>query len=444
MKIFRKKLLICLASLLYVALATVPAGAINVSSSPEYSSTERIINAAGGFDYLPNGDILSVVGDQSSGVDTKVTVYLSEANGDFSPAGASPLATIVLPAYTYLSFFTMSPDGSFGIFGTSSDGVEDALFRFDVASNSISYLTNVSGSYDLTFIDNATGYISYNPNFGSTNILAKFELFPYAITLIPFANIFGAPSGPITVDPFGYLHYVKSTYAFPPPPNSNNLMRFSRDQINNALRTATILGESDSAYVTPIDGGSDIIFSPETALNGQLIISNSNTGKLLQLSQSSGYKAVEFASISDTPLPASPTILNAFKNSRQFRAGASPLPKIGISLAKDGYTSFSVLELEYKPTTIKPSTLSNSRNTVRIVLNQVQDPEVKYSLNLYRQYVSRGRVKVQKIKTSDQQSNVFTVKKLKRGTYYYTYKTKKKFGKQTQSSLTSSVTYFDL
>lgn len=438
----RLKILVALATVLTWSVST--ARAIDISVSPEFSTRERVINAAGGFDYLPDGDIISVVADYTSGVDTKATIYISEANGDFVPAGAQSLASVSLPMFTYLSFLAVSPDGTFAVFGTSSDGISDALYRFDVASRTISPLGNVSGSYDLTFIDNQAGYISYNPGFGSTNILARINFSTTPPTISPFAEIYGAPSGPLTVDPFGYLHYVKSTYAFPPPPNSNVLMRFSKEQIDSAISTAAILTESDSAYLTQIDGGSDIIFSPDMAPNGQLLISNSSAGKLLQISQATGYKPADFLFISDSPISPAPTILNAFKNPRRFRSGASPLPKFGVSLAKNGYTSFSVAEVELKPTVIKPATLSNSRNTIRIVLNPVEDAGVKYSLNLYRQYVSRGRVRVSRVKTKDQSSNVFTVRRLKRGTYFYSYKTKKTVGDKTESSLSSPVIYFGL
>jgi hypothetical protein len=432
--------------LLMIYLIALPAlvCAANFSVPPEFSTRERLINAAGGFDYLPNGDILSVAGDASSGTETKVTVYLSEANGDFFPAGAVQLASTTLAPFTYLSFLTISPDGTFAIFGTSSDGIADALYRFDIATRTISFLVNVSGIYDLTFIDNLSGYVSYNPGFGSTNILAKFYLGTTPPTFIPFAEIYGVPSGPLTVDPFGFVHYVKSTYAFPPPPNSNVLMQFSKEQIDNAINSAIILTEADSAHLIPIDGGSDIIFSPDTTPDGQLLISNSTAGKLVQLSKATGYKPADFMTISDAPIQPSPTILNAFKDSRRFKAGASPLPKFGISLAKNGYTSFTVAEVELKPTVIKPLTLSSSRNTVQIVLNPVQDSGVKYSLSLYRQYLSRGKLKTTKIKTPDQTSNVFTVKKLKRGTYFYTYRTKRTVGGLTETSLNSPVIHFGL
>ena len=257
--------------------------ALTVAESPAqiqvpmgYTVESINANCGGGIDYLPGGDILGIY--QDLGYPTTGYLVEVDANGDGVPS--APQQLYALGSGVYGSFVRVSPSGGFAIFGESSNGV---IRHIDLSGHSVVQIATVAYNNDLSFIDYHYCYLSANPEYNpqtwesGPNRIYHWDLDTGIRTVV--VEIPDTPSGPIDVDDSGNLYYVRGTGAYPPPPNSFALLKYSAAALAQALQTETALGENDAQQIALLDGGYKVAWHS----SGYCFVSDSNNGKIYKI-----------------------------------------------------------------------------------------------------------------------------------------------------------------
>jgi len=212
------------------------------------------VDCSGGLDFLPNGDMVGLGFNPS----WQLELFRFDANNDGDPAGREALYTF--PGFAWGSFVKVSPSGTFVIMGESMAG---SIVKYDLISGVSTDLSAVMNNYDLEFTDDRNVYLSANPDYDPWDPASKPSSQVYHWDLdsnerVAVAEIEG-PSGPIALDDAGNLYYVKSTYVFPAPDGSHELLRFKNEDLRNAIQSGSALDESSADVMATLDSVYNIV-----------------------------------------------------------------------------------------------------------------------------------------------------------------------------------------
>jgi len=275
---------------------------------------------------LPNGDLVTYDG---------LSVDRWTAGGAF----VQNLATFQV--FGFPSFVRVRPDGTEVLIGESSN---HAIHRVPLDGSGEILVANVVFNFAAAFETNDDLILSAaTGDFGPQNEILRLDLTSGQETTIA---VVPGPSGPVAFDLNGDLLYATQSTAFPPPPGSTDVVRWTSTQITSgaqlSLVDATVVSAGfdggGSMAVDPVSGvaylaetnfdipvnrivrvGSSaatstvVVDSTETL--GQLQFTNAGGAGSFEAFQPSGgsqlrYSATDFATIDDLALldPARPTL----------------------------------------------------------------------------------------------------------------------------------------
>ena len=224
---------------------------VDLTLNEGYDSEEFPHNCAGGFDFLPNGDVIAIEYDWMYLPD----IFIFDANGDGIPATPQIIGSLVSGYYG--SFIKVSPDGDYALFGsTAMQGDPHYIEKIDLSDYSITQVVQLQGNFDLAFIDNEQVLISANADWNpaTPNCIHYLDInHPDEMRVI--ASIDDTPSGPLELNDAGDLYYMKSTNIYPAPPDSHHLFKFTAPQIYGAVNQGVVLSEGDSQIDIIFDTG---------------------------------------------------------------------------------------------------------------------------------------------------------------------------------------------
>ncbi|GEM_PF-2505595 len=252
----------------------------------------------GGFDFLPNGDI---VGLRSTPSFDALELVLIDANGDNNPSNPQVLHSI--SGFLFGTFVKVSPSGNTVIFAES---VNYNIYRYDFASGQTTLLTNLNGVFDAAFVDEENMYLSAGSFSGTGDVWYWNRAGGQDPQLILSVTTGDAAAGGIATDDVGTLYYVKTSNVFPPPPNSHVLYRFDYEKVLGVLNNANpVLQLSDGEVIASMDTGYNIqvnafadIFISQTGSTGQLgVYRVKKDGTITRFLQFNGLSGSEFLSI---------------------------------------------------------------------------------------------------------------------------------------------------
>ncbi len=307
-----------------------PVKAQEVTVQEGYASKENAMNAGGGFDYLPNGDVIAITYENDGGAPS---IYIFDANGDGVPAAPETVGT--LPVGSYGSFIKASPDGTFALLGVTGSGSSHDLIKVNLSDYSMATLTQVSGNFDLLFLDNERVLVSANSSFS-----------PEVPNQILFLNlnkpddkkavieIQDTPSGGIVRNSVRDIYYLKGTRG-DPFPGSHKLLKFKASQIKSAIENGTILQEADSQINIALDGGYDVAVNPFNDL-----FVSSLDGKITKINEKDG-TTEEFCTAANGHF----SYLSFYRRGNFFNPFEPSPAKLAASMADATYANSYLLEL---------------------------------------------------------------------------------------------------
>jgi hypothetical protein len=260
-----------------IAIACVTHGAVQLPSGYEAKVLGQ--NFGGGFDYLPNGDIIGMYVDTTGAI--KSYIGMIDANGDGIPAGVEKKYDF--GSVVWGAFVKVSPAGTMALFGESTNY---KVYLLDLRDYAVSEIVpqggSFDGAFDCAFIDDSHCYLSANPAWGTVNKILHLNLATGAITEI--ASIDGTYSGPIDVDGEGNLYYVKGKANYPVKPGDFTILRFNASDLAAVLGGAPVIGMPDAAVVAGgLDGGYDVAWHS----SGAIYVSDANNGKVYKVNPDS-------------------------------------------------------------------------------------------------------------------------------------------------------------
>jgi hypothetical protein len=313
----KKMISLCSAA---IALASaVSLAAVKVEEGYEATSIDQ--DFGGGFDYLPNGDIIGMYVDRLGSENAFVGII--DANGDGSPAGVDKKYDYGEPLFG--SFVKVAPDGSIALF---ADSINYDLYSMDLANYAVTKVEPAAGSfdgaYDCAFINSTQCYISANPAFGTTNKVFHLDLSTGMLTEI--ISVDGTFSAPIDVDDDGNLYYVKNTGVFPLPDEGTfTLLKFDSADLAAVLGGAPAMGATDAEQLAVLDGGFDVAWHS----SGAIFVSDNNHGKIYRIASIS-----DFVTLS-SDLTGGFGVLALYKREQQFGPNSHTETKLAASYASE-------------------------------------------------------------------------------------------------------------
>lgn len=235
----------------------------------------------GGFDWLPDGDIIGMYADQNMAENSYIGII--DANGDGVPAGVSKVYDF--GKATFGAFVKVSPDGNFALF---VDSISYEIFSISLPDHDVTEVIPSSGSFDgafdLAFIDNGSCYLSANPAWGTTNKILHIDLNSGRVAEV--VSIVGTFSGPIDVDDSGNLYYVRNNADYPIIPGEYTLLSFEAGKLANALNGGPVLGMGDAREMASgLNGGYDVAWHA----SGAVYVSDANNGKIYKITPLSDF-----------------------------------------------------------------------------------------------------------------------------------------------------------
>jgi hypothetical protein len=191
---------------------------------------------------LPGGDIVTFDG---------LNVDRWTAAGQF----VGTLAT--LPGFAFSSFVLATPDGSAVVFAENSNG---GIFLAQADGSGVTPLVSLTFNYDATWLANGDLLVSAATNgFGNGNDLVRVTIDPPSATFIGHVD---GSSGPLASSAAGDVYYATQVDAFPPPPGSTDVIRWSAATVAGGVLdagNATLVGAdfdgASSIAVDPVAGG---------------------------------------------------------------------------------------------------------------------------------------------------------------------------------------------
>ncbi|MEJ2744901.1 MAG: hypothetical protein P8123_04340, partial [bacterium] len=294
---------------------TIAHGAIQVPSGYEAEALGQ--NFMGGFDYLPNGDIIGMYADPLFAENSILGVI--DANGDGIPAEFDKKYEFGIPVWA--GFVKVSPGGGIVLFGESSTY---KLYVLDLATYAVTELTPVSGSfdgaYDLAFVDDDHFFLSANPAYGTTNKVYRGDLSGNLQEVISVASTYN--SG-IDVDDSGNLYFLKYGVVVPPPAGGCPLLRFAREDIDAVVQGAPVLGEGDATEIARLDGSFDVAWRS----SGDFFVSDANNGKVYDVTSTG--EVSDFATLAGDPYEGF-RVLAIYRRDQSFNPGESTIAELAV------------------------------------------------------------------------------------------------------------------
>jgi hypothetical protein len=314
---------------------------VSASVASGFQSSVADANLAGGFSYLPNGDVIGFTQDYVNGP----ALIRFDANGDGLPVGKTKVLK-QLTSFDFGAFVEVSPSGAFALAGIG--GSASTIFHVDLATDTVTDFVDAPGNYDVAFIDESKFYLSANPGGFDPSLPNVISLVQVANPVAgePVAEIFNAPSGPIVLNDMGDIYYIKGTFIYPPPPNSSALLKFKSADLAMAAGSSPPLGETASTLNIPLDGGYDLAYHSLNNGGGEVFISTVKE-TIFRLTESSGQLAT-FATLSDAAHPSAPpavTILAVLNKFGTFDNNGPSSTVLGASVASNFFSSFSLLQI---------------------------------------------------------------------------------------------------
>ena len=327
-----------------VAVACMAHGAVQVPSG--YEAIVLGQNFGGGFDYLPNGDIIGMYVDTTGAVNSYIGVI--DANGDGLPAGVE--VKYDFGGNIWGAFVKVSPDGSFALFGESSTY---KVRRMDLTNYEVTELTPTSGifdgAYDLGFIDSTHCYVSANPAFGTANKIYYLDVAERSLTEV--VSVDHTYSGGLDVDDEGNLYYLRNTDAWPiPDTGAFTLFKFNRTDLESARTHGTVLTPAEAQQIAVLDGGIDVAWHS----SGDLYVSDNNHGRIYKLSP-----LTDFATLG-SDIRGGFSILSIYKREQPFTPETWTTAKISAAYADTfgGPTPADIYQI--RPTTPALGLMANA------------------------------------------------------------------------------------
>jgi hypothetical protein len=273
------KKLIVFAALAVVCAVGLAQAAVEVPDGFQSEALNQ--DFGGGFDWLPNGDIIGMYADQNMLENSYIGII--DANGDGEPAALSKVYDFGYA--TFGGFVKVSPDGSFALF---IDSMSYQIFAISLPDYDVTEVVPSSGSFDgafdLAFIDDQNCYVSANPTWGTTNKILHVDL--NGSKVVEIASIDDTFSGPLDVDYSGNLYYVKGKANYPPEAGDFTLLSFEAGKLQNALQGGSVLGLNDAEeIVANLDGGYDVAWHA----SGAVYVSDANNGKIYKIASVSDF-----------------------------------------------------------------------------------------------------------------------------------------------------------
>lgn len=222
----------------------------------------------GGFDLLPGGAWLLFDGTRVVEVDP----------------GSGLRELYRPPSPVFGAFVARGPDGSKVYFGESSTGEITEIDRVRGTSRRV---MRASMPFDLAFDPDGRAFLQWSPGFGQGSFVSHLDLIRGQLTdVIRSAEA----SGPIAFSAAGDLSLiVPFTQSYPPPPDSYELRRFSRVEVDAALQTGPVPASS-GALVARLDGGFGLAVDTE----GDLFISDASSNRVSEVDAVTGAERVVY------------------------------------------------------------------------------------------------------------------------------------------------------
>ena len=269
---------ICVTAAL--AVACVAGAARGEGPLSVYANASLVQNFAGGFDYLPNGDLIGMYSDPTMVKNAYLGII--DANGDGDPAVVKKVHAFKEP--TFGIAVDVSPDGMSVLFGESSYDPVTTQSRYALYHGPVNGQTfpvidpaegSLEGAYDIVFIDATRCYISANPGdfSATTNKIWRLDLETKSATEV--VSIEGTYSGLIDVDKEGNLYYVRGKANYPPRRGDFTLMKFAAAALDEAAAgdADQKLDAGDATVVAEnLDGGQDVAWHR----SGAVFVSDAN------------------------------------------------------------------------------------------------------------------------------------------------------------------------
>jgi len=303
-RIFLVALALCaLASSLADGEVVVPSG---------YSAESLAQNFMGGFDYLPNGDIIGMYTDPN--MQKACTLGIIDGNGDGIPAGYE--IKYKFNKHMWGAFVRVNPGGTVAVFAVADWGTNYKVYKMKLGDYSVKEIIPNGGSFDgifdLAFIDDSHCFLSANAAGGTTNKIWHLDIEKGDLTEV--ISIEGTYSGPVDLDEEGNLYYVRGKGNFPVKPGDFTLLRFPKASLEDAIKKGEPLAESDAEVIaSALDGGYDVAWHS----SGTLLVSDANNGKVYAVRQ--GGVVSHFVSLTDQ-LQGGFTVISLYETEQSSNA----------------------------------------------------------------------------------------------------------------------------
>lgn len=282
------RIVICVAAALAAACAASGACAAGVAVPEGFTASAMGQNFMGGFDYLPNGDIIGMWGDPKY-VDNS-WIGIADANGDGIPASVEKVYDFGIAEWA--GFVKVSPDGAIAVFCESTSY---KLYALDLDGYSVREIVpqggTFDGAFDLAFAGETSCYVSANPAWGTTNEILHLDIESGQVQKI--VSVSPTYSGGVDADGEGNLYYVAGKAHYPVQHGDFTLLKFDAARLAGALEGGIVLGPSDASVIQAgLDGGNDVARHESS---GDLFVSDCNHGTVVRIA-ADGVPA-EFASL---------------------------------------------------------------------------------------------------------------------------------------------------
>lgn len=213
----------------------------------------------GGMDRLPNGHF---------------AIYDGSAIVEVDPSTGNVVQTLyTAPPFTFGSFVTVDPTGSYLLFGESS---ANTITKVPLNGGSPSVVATVVFNFSCAFLAPDVALVAHGDfTFNATKIV-RLDVTTGATDLI--ADLIG-PSGPVVVDAHGDVYYGSNTIQFPTPTiGAEDILRFDAAQVAGAIGPTFLTDADATVVVSGVTAPAGIAFDTE----GDLFVSDSSLGTVTE------------------------------------------------------------------------------------------------------------------------------------------------------------------
>lgn len=251
-----------LAAALAASLCASPSFA-SITAGPGWQNAAVAAAPAGAFtggmDRLPNGNL---------------AIYDGSAIVEVDPSNGNVVQTLyVAPPFTFGSFVTVDPTGSYLLFGESS---ANSITKVPLNGGTPSLVATVQFNFSCSFLAPDVALVAHGDfSFNATKIV-RLDVLTGATDLV--ADLIG-PSGPVVVDAQGDVYYGSNTIQFPTPTiGAEDVLRFDAAQIASAIGPTFLTDADATVVVAGVTAPAGLAFDSE----GDLFVSDSSLGTVTE------------------------------------------------------------------------------------------------------------------------------------------------------------------